>query len=150
MKSKLLSVKNIPVESMIIKSIDVKPTLNLIVLIALGVVIWIIFPMTMMISFSLAILGTFCLMFFPNRRLMLVTQDFLVLYNQKNRNECVLVYWDEILFWRYVSQNDKDELEIELIEDRVERMECFSKKSIIPYLDHYAPGKEKKVKKGKR
>lgn len=146
MKSRVIAIKNIPQEPPVIKAVELKPVFHLIVIIIVGLFMGLLKPQFILFSICLVSMGLFCLMLFPNRRILAITEEYIILYNQKNRRDCFLAYWDEIVFWRYIKQSEKDELEIELINHRVEVVECFSKSSVIPWVRMFAFDKERRSK----
>ncbi len=88
-----------------------------------------------------------CVLIMPDRKIMEVTNEYLILYNNKDVSLCKLVYWDEILSWQYRWHPDADELIIELCDHSVEKVEAFNRKKFTRYLKEYANGKEMKVRK---
>ncbi len=147
MKSKILAIENLPNHKPFLKVVDVKPTSQLIFVALLGLIIGVINNDFIFISVALIAISVICLIAFPNRRLVAVTEEYLVLYNQKNRNYCFLVYWDEILFWSYHKHSEKDEIVVELIDHHVEKVDCYSYHAIAPWINMFIAGKE--IKKGK-
>ncbi|MFV0379934.1 MAG: hypothetical protein ACK5KQ_03820 [Anaerorhabdus sp.] len=144
MKSKVLSVKNIPINDTCIKMVDLKPRGQFIFVLFLAIFVSYIYPSLLMLCIVMFTMSLFCLLFFPNRKIISFYQDYIVLYNQKNRNFCSLVYWDEILYWSYKKNSEKDELIIELVNNQVEVVECYSRRSVVPWLAVYAAEKERK------
>ncbi len=150
MKSKTLAIQNIPENPPVIRTIHVKPTTQLIFLIFTGVGISVLTPQYFSMGVMAAVIGSFCLVALPDRKMLEFTHDYAILYNQQNRNACLILYWDEIVSWTYHRRSDKDELEFVLIDDRVEKVECYSKKSVLSWLELYAPKKEKVSRRGRR
>ena len=91
-------------------------------------------------------LSLFCLIVMPDRDLCKFTKDYLVLYNRHNRDECSLIYWDEVVSWHYEWYKTYDQLVIEMIDGSTEIQDMYSIGSIKKSMDHHIPGKMKKNK----
>lgn len=147
MKSQVIKVRNIPSFPIVIQSISVKPTLFLGLMLIAGIILMIVNSVMGYFGAVLVALATFSMLIMPDRKIMEVTNEYLILYNNKDVSLCKLVYWDEILSWQYRWHPDADELIIELCDHSVEKVEAFNRKKFTRYLKEYANGKEMKVKK---
>lgn len=143
MKSKKLKIRNIP-QSTSLEEIFVKPTIGLVILMFIGSIVMLFNEFFSFIGLLIVAITLFFMTVAPDRKLIEFTVDFVVLYNCRMRDECFLIYWDDILSWRYVWHADEDELLIELVDGSFQRMPVFSRKRIIPLMRYYAEGKEKK------
>ena len=74
--------------------------------------------------------------------------DYLVMYNRKSKDECTLVYWDEVVSWVYEYHNAVDILKLELTDGSIESVEMYSRRSIRKMMNLYAKDKEKKRRNG--
>ncbi len=80
----------------------------------------------------------------PDKDLCRFTKDYLVLFNRHNKEECILVYWDEIVSWHYEWYKTYDKLVIDMIDGSSQVQEMYSISSIKKEMEFYAPGKMKK------
>ena len=103
-------------------------------------------PYLAMSGISMIVLSLFCLIVMPDRDLCKFTKDYLVLYNRHNRDECSLIYWDEVVSWHYEWYKTYDQLVIEMIDGSTEIQDMYSIGSIKKSMDHHIPGKMKKNK----
>lgn len=150
MKSKTLKIRNIPKEPPIIATVRVKPTSQLIVLTFIGAIFFMFSEMLSYFGLVIICVCSFCLLVMPDRKLIEFTHDFIIIYNCKDRDDCNILFWEDILTWQYIWRADKDELEIELVNHTKENIECFSKSTIVPLLRAYIKEKEKIPQKGKK
>lgn len=149
MKSKVIKHRNIPPYPYIIKSIRVKPIEILMILIVLGFVLLFSSDDFAMVGVLIISISTFSLLVLPDSRIIDYTSEYAIIYNCIDRNECKLLYWDEILSWQYKWHTDKDEMIIELIDYSVEVVDTYKRSTMIPYFKKYASGKEKSNRKNK-
>ena len=149
MKSQIIKQRNIPEYPNIIKSVRVKPMILLAVCLVAGLVTMFLFQSFSLLGAMLVAASTFSLLILPDRKLIDFTEKYCILYNQKDYSECKLVYWDEVLSWQYIWHPDIDELMIEMVDQSVEKVEVYSRLSVIPMMSAYAPGKQIKSSKKK-
>ena len=147
MKSQIIRCRNLPKNPKTYeKIINVKPVGLLIVTLIVGVLITILKPYLAMSGISMIVLSLFCLIVMPDRDLCKFTKDYLVLYNRHNRDECSLIYWDEVVSWHYEWYKTYDQLVIEMIDGSTEIQDMYSIGSIKKSMNHHIPGKMKKNK----
>ena len=150
MKSKVLKIRNLPEDMQILNEVKVKPIGTLIfLLLASGLFI--------LSGSTIAVLGVvllavsiYALLVMPDRILMQFTEDYVVLYNRKNRDECMLIYWDEIMRWQYQKHNNEDMLVLNLIDGQTEAIECFNRNRTVSYFKIYAKDKEIQTRASRR
>lgn len=140
MKSKELKVSNLPNDNASYK-LEVKPRPLLVFFLVFGIFIMRSYSTYGLLLISLA---TFCLLFLPSVTLLEFRNDYLVLYNKASKSDCVMIFYDEILAWRYRRHRSGDELIIELTDGQQECLECFNYFLIAKYLNYYAKGKQLK------
>ena len=68
---------------------------------------------------------------------------YIVLYNKARKDECNIIYYDDIKSWEYKSKVSMDELVIVLQDDSIQKMNAFSKTEFEKKLNKYI--KDKKV-----
>lgn len=147
MKSQVIKIRNIPSFPLAVQTISLKPTLFLIVLAIVGFMMIALYPMYSYFGATLIAIAIFALVMIPDKKIMEVTTKYLILYNCKDRESCRLVFWDEILYWQYISKSDCDELRIELVNHEIEKVQAFSRKKFTKYMKEYAKDKEVKGKR---
>lgn len=147
MKSKTIKQRNIPSYPYIIKSIRVKPIEILMLMIIIGFILLFSSEDFAMIGVLMIYLSTFSLLVLPDARIIDYTNEYAIIYNCVDKNECKLIYWDEILSWQYKWHTDKDQMLIELIDYSIEVVDTYKRSTMIPYFKKYAPGKEKTSRK---
>lgn len=148
MKSKVIKVCNLPADFRPVNKISVKPKMALCILILISLGLIISRTSLSILGGILMAFGIFALLVMPDRKLIEFGPQFLVLFNLKDREECKMIYWDEIMKWEYLhSQNSSDTLKITCVDGHVEMIECYKKQLISQYFSIYAQGKEMKQKR---
>lgn len=146
MRSQVIRTRNISERS---KDYDyivhVKPLLLLFIMLFAGLLITFLKPYLAIIGISLIILSLFCLIVMPDKDLCKFTKEYMVLFNRRHKDECTLVYYDEIVSWHYEWYKNYDQLVIELVDGSTEIQEMYSYLSIRKTMEIYAPGKMKKT-----
>ena len=143
MKSKELKTYNLPMDNTLIAQIDAKPTFLFVILICLGI-LSLTFKMdpiygAIMISFSLI-----ALIYLHKVVLLEFYTDYLVMYNKADKDNCVVVYYDEIASWHYAWGANRDYLCIELSDGNEEIIEAFSKSLFEGNMNRFLKDKHKK------
>ncbi len=145
MKSQVIRTRNLPKDPKTYKKIvNVKPIGLLVVTLITGALITFLKPYMVIIGVSMIALSLFCLIVMPDKDLCRFTKDYLVLFNRHNKEECILVYWDEIVSWHYEWYKTYDRLVIDMIDGSSQVQEMYSISSIKKEMEFYAPGKMKK------
>lgn len=150
MKSKVLKIRNLPQEMQVLNEVKVKPIGSLLALMLVSGVFIISGSSIAIVGVVLLAISSYALIVMPDRILMQFTDEFLVLYNRKIRDECMLIYWEEILLWQYQKHNNEDQLWLQLTDGQTETIECFNRNKIVPYFKIYAKGKERQLKPARR
>ena len=70
------------------------------------------------VGICITLLCLFAELMLPDRLLAEFTDDYLVLFNTRERDSCSLIYWDEIVNWQYEYHSYADTLVILLEEKR--------------------------------
>ena len=147
LQSQKIRIRNLPLNLAVTKKVHVKPVAELWLLIILGILVVFMRPYIMAFGMILITLPLFGLLVLPDRKLCDFTPKYLILYNQRNRQDCMLVYWDEIVSWTYERHSLNDLLVILLKDGRTETQEVFSRFYIKRAMEQYAPHKEVKARK---
>ncbi len=142
MRSKVLKKRNIPKNVTIIKKVTLKPVFLLSIPIVISAAI-LVFTSITILGLSLLGLTSFFFFILPNHVLFEMTEEFLVLYNCKSKDECTLIYWDEIMNYEYrYNKTGADILIITMEDGTIYTSECFSRNSIILSFNQFIPNKE--------
>ena len=142
MKSQVIKVKNLKSWAMAPKAIRLKPITTLVVIAIGGACL--LFSNTYLAGLGVCLMtvSLFSLLLLPDRKLVEFTPDYLIMYNQRDESMCTIIYWDEIVKWRYEWHATYDYLVVTLIDGSSERIEMYSKHSIARSMEYYAPNKE--------
>lgn len=143
MRSQVIKVRNAPQSAGPVHAVRVKPFGVFILMFILGLA-GLIFSSSALssIGFCLMLFALFGLVMLPDRTLITFSPENLILYNRRDHSECFLIYWDEIVNWQYEWHPVNDDLVIMLVDDSIEMIEVYSKRSVAKYLNLYAPNKE--------
>ncbi len=144
MKSQTIRKRNIPSDINVARRVQLKPTVALVLLMLTGMVLVAARPYLMVSGLMMSMLGAFCLFVMPDGILCDFTKDYLILYNRSSV-DCMLVYWDEIVDWKYEWHPNSDYLIISLVDGSSETLEVYSK-NICRYMRVYAAEKEIRTK----
>lgn len=151
MKSQYIKIRNVP-EEIRNKSvaIHVKPWVLLDLCLAVSIALLIIRSYMAGVVLPIIILTVFALVVMPDRILVQFTPEYLIMYNKEDRTECTLIYWDEIVSWKYEYHTSVDLLKVTTVDDNTESVEMYSKWGVRKFMNLYAPGKEVKRNAGKK
>ncbi len=147
MKSQMIKIRNLPNNVQTIHSVCVKPKGILIALMFFGLVVSFRSSIISSALVCLVMIPMFALCFMPDRELVRFTQDYLVMFNSRNRTQCMIIYWDEVVNWEYEWHPSGDLLIVNLIDGTSQSVDMFSKKSIYKYMNLFLPNKELKLKR---
>ena len=145
----MIKVKNLPAECLNAPTVSVKPKVLLFALLIIGLIILFFYPYYIVIGLCFSAIAAFCLVALPDHDLVKFTENYIVLFNQRDRSMCMMIYWDEIVNWQYEWHGANDLLVISLVDGSTQTIEMFSKSSIAAYMNQYAPGKEIKTTRRK-
>lgn len=143
MKTKEIKRYNLPNERMIIKKIDAKPYELFIVFFLISILL--VVNTTWYYGGGLALMIVIVFLIMPNRILIEFTNEFLVLYNKGNSSDCYIVYYEDVVSWKYNVGFKDDNLAISLIDGTTLKIEAFSKIQFEHYMNRFL--KDKKEKK---
>lgn len=125
--------------------VQLKPTVFLALMVMTGMIFVAAKPYLILGGIMMVMLGAFCLFVMPDGVLCEFTRDYLVLYNRRRSQDCMLIYWEDIVSWQYEWHANTDYLIIMLVDGSTERQEVYSG-SIRRLMKRYAPGKEIKAR----
>ena len=122
--------------------IDAKPYNLLVGFVIVGILL-VLLKISNMYGIATIIVGMCSIFFLPRTILIEFYNSYLVLYNMASKNDCCLIYYEDVVSYEYKRGSLKDYLYIELIDGSVKKIEAFSKILYEAYLNRYFPGKQK-------
>jgi len=142
MESKKLLVKNIP-GGKIEVNISAKPTAYLFLFMIVGsLMIFTASSVYQLFGLVLVFISGYAIIFLPERKIMTFYKNYLIIFNEIDKDYCNLIYYNEILSYRYVKGHKFDMLIIELSDNRVYELQCFDKNKVLAFMKEYAKDKE--------
>ena len=140
MKSMPLKSFHLPRERRVDHTVDAKPYLLIILLGFSGVALSFLRGVTVY-GVALMLAMVFAAVVLPSRILIEFSEEYMVIYNRVDRSDCMMVYYEEIVEYRYLHQKKSDELLLQLEDGSSVRVPVFHKRRILSLMEHYAPGK---------
>lgn len=135
MRSKLININELPIEKNQIV-INAKPNLLLIFLIAFSLLLF-NFGQLIYVGLGIGITCIYALIFLPKRTLMIFRENYMIIYNTVERDNCHMLYYDEIITWQYEKHRDNDLLIIELTNGKVYKSEIFNQRKTCMLMHSY-------------
>lgn len=147
MNSKELKRYNLPEDRFLLAAIDAKPSFILFLIFIIGLVLVVVRQYS--VGIVVTLLATISYIALPSRVLMEFYQSYLVLYNHANKNDCEMIYYDEVVKWRYVYGINYDYVELILVDDSTHTIDAFSRSLFEGFLNKYLKDKKDKTKRKK-
>lgn len=147
MESKELKRYNLPEDRILLGIIDAKPDSYLLIVFFLGVIL--LLGKNYILGMAFISLTLLAFLFLPKRVLVEFYENYLVLYNHASKNDCDMIFYDEVVKWRYSYGVSYDELEIFLVDDSVHRVDGFSKMLYETQMNRFLKDKKDKTKRAK-
>ena len=147
MDSKELKKYNLPEDRFLLAAIDAKPSFILFLIFMAGLTLVVIREYT--IGIVVTVLASLSYAVLPSRVLIEFYQNYLVLYNHANKNDCEMIYYDEVVKWRYVYGVNYDYVELLLIDDSTHTIDAFSRVKFENFLNRFLKDKKDKTKRKK-
>ena len=144
MKSKELKSYNLPEDRVLIGIIDAKPTGLILGILLIGAILT---AMKVFIS-GIMLMGVAAIAFYflPKRVLIEFYSDFMVLRNHANFNDCDVIYYEDVVKWRYHTGLSYDSLDITLVDDSVHSIDGYSKITYETFMNKFLKDKKDKTK----
>lgn len=147
MESKELKRYNLPEDRQLLGMIDAKPSVILFIIFLFGLAL-LVFRQYIFGSLVVA-LSMMSFAMLPSRVLIEFYANYLVLYNHANKNDCEMIYYDEVVKWRYIFGISYDYVEFTLIDDSKHTIDAFSRSVFENYLNRFLKDKKDKTKRKK-
>lgn len=144
MRSQTIRIRNLPKTNETLHQVRIKPIMLLVFLAIGGVAFILLKPEIYFVGILLLLFGLFGLLVMPDKVLCEFSDEYMVLYNLNEKSRCNIIYYEDIVSWRYEWHATYDQLYITLVDGTSEVMELYNKSSVKKYLDQYAPNKEVK------
>jgi hypothetical protein len=143
MRSQYIRTRNIP-DSIRknARTIRVKPWGLLVGLFVLGIVVVAMRSYTVGIALPILILTLFSLLGMPDRILIQFTPDYMLVYNRHDRQECTMIYYEDVVSWQYEYHRSSDLLVFNLTDGTSEAVDMYSRHAISRCMKTYLPHKE--------
>lgn len=141
MKSKELKNYNLPDNRTYNETLEAKPIGLLLMIMTVG--FYLIVRKYYIYGCALFFFSAACLIFLPGRRLIEFYDDYMILYNKARKDECNIIYYDDIKSWEYKTSVSMDELVLILNDGSVQKCNGYSKTEFENHLNKYI--KDKKV-----
>lgn len=146
MKTQVIKTRNIPPVEGKVHLVRVKPDLYILILMALGVTFMFAKTYMVIVGFIMILLALFAEFLMPDRLLCEFTPQYVVFFNRTDRSECTVIYWEDVVSWKYEWHGFADLLVISLVDGSTETQEMYSRHSCAKWMKMYAAGKEARVR----
>ena len=140
MRSKELKNYNLPSNRMFNEVLEAKPKVLLSILIVIGVVL--LFVQYYIYGVVLLILGFSSFLFLPNRRLIEFYDDYMIIYNKARKDECNIIYYEDVKSWEYIVKVSYDTLILYMEDGSIQKCDGYSKASFENCLNKYLRDKK--------
>ena len=141
MKSKELKNYNLPDNRTYNEVLDAKPTTLLLLLMGAGFVL--LLGKFYVYGGALFFFGATCLLFLPGRKLIEFYDNHMIVYNKARKDECNIIFYDDVKSWEYQVSVSNDELILTLVDGSVQKCDGYSRSEFENCLNKYM--KDKKV-----
>ena len=144
MKTKELKSYNLMSNRSYNEILDAKPYALLYSLFFLGIII-VLFS-EYIFGVAIIFFSAACIIFLPQRVLMEFYDEYMIVYNKASKDDCVLIYYEDVSSWYYKFNVYQDTLEIHLVDDSIQKIPGYSKTVYESIMNKYLKDKKKKVK----
>ena len=142
-RSKKLKTRNLPEPREAIDQINAKPYVFLILFLFIG--LYMFFTSNYLMGIFMMAIFLYYLIFIKNKVVTEFYEDYIVFYNEKEMEECYIVFYAEIKSWVYLpGRFDTDRVEITFKDGKRVAFDSLSKRKMKRYLDQRVGEMEKK------
>lgn len=135
-KSNHLKCRNLPYDYEIIDRIDSKPVIGLATLAIVGFSA--LSSQYFMLGAVIVFFSFYGLINMKNNTLVVFTDAFVIFYLDDKKEDCYLIYWDEILDYRYITKPfETDMIEITLIDGKKVQFKSLSRPILMRNFKKY-------------
>lgn len=144
-RSKVLKIRNLPKDGNRIDYVNAKPYLFIIICLLIGT--GLLFTRVYILGILMLGLFLYYLIFVRNMILIEFYETYAVFYLMNGRDECFLLFWEDIEHWDITSSRGEiDVLNIRLLNHETIALKCPMKKKVVQYFKRYAGGVEEVTK----
>ena len=147
MESKELKRYNLPEDRQLLGVIDAKPSLILFIIFLVGLFLLVI--RQYVLGTIVIAVATLSFVLLPSRVLIEFYYDYLVFYTHPDKNDCEMIFYDEVVKWRYIFGMTYDYVELILVDDSTHVVDAYSRTEFESYLNHFMKDKKDKSKRKK-
>ncbi len=134
--SKVLKVHNLPKTGKKIGQVNAKPYLFIIVCLFLGICL--LYTSCYLLGVMIVMLFSYNLLFVRDMVLAEFYDEYAVFYLDQNKDECYLLFWDDIEQWGITKhKRTLDTLDIILKDQKCISFKCLHKRKIEKFFESY-------------
>ncbi|MEG0423542.1 MAG: hypothetical protein RSA96_01635 [Erysipelotrichaceae bacterium] len=137
MKSKNLKVRNLPQDKEPVDKINSKPYAFIVVFLLMGT--YMIITKYYFLGILIVAVFLYNLFFIKNRVNTEFYDDYVVFYNENDKEECFILFYDEIREWKYIrGRFDVDTLEVTFRDGKRIKFKSLSKGKMLKHFRDHA------------
>ena len=142
-RSKKLKTRNLPEPREAIDQINAKPYVFIALFLFIG--LYMFFMTSYLWGVFMIAIFLYYLVFVKNKILTEFYEDYIVFYNDKDEEECYIVFYNEIKSWSYeVGRFATDTVQITFKDGKRIAFDCLSKRKMKRYLNEHVGEMTKK------
>lgn len=136
-RSQLLKIRNLPQGHKLIDHVNAKPYLVFCILGGIGI-LFVLREKYMILGILLLFIALYSFIFVKNERLIEFYDDYCVFYRTNaNKDECFLLFWNDISAWEIHTGYEYDELSVTLKNQKKITLRCVCKHKLNRYFKRY-------------
>ena len=144
MKTRELKSYNLMSNRSYNEALDAKPYVLLYILFFFG--IGLVLFSEYVFGVAVIFFSASCILFLPQRVLIEFYDEYMIAYNKASKDDCALIYYEDVTSWYYRFNVYQDTLEICLVDGTIQKIPGYSKTVYESILNKYLKDKRKKVK----
>lgn len=145
MKSKSLKSYHLPAVREVLQSFEAKPYLYL-TLLAIASLLAVVEGTYFLPGLIILFTCIFAIVILPNRLLIEFSEDYMVVYHRVNKDDCMMVYYEDVLAY-FIEKNRRYDLVYFVLTDGSEiHVPIFNRRGSEKILDMFLHGKKQKYK----
>lgn len=126
------------------EALDAKPYILLYSMFLFGIIMVLFAKYTF--GVSIIFFSAACIIFLPQRVLIEFYDEYMVAYNKASKDDCTLIYYEDVSSWYYKFNVYQDSLEIILTDGSIQKIPGYSKTVYESIMNKYLKDKRKKVR----
>lgn len=142
-RSKILKIRNLPIDGKKIGQIKAKPYGFILLFLFMGICL--LCTRFYIVGFVITAIFIYYLFFVRDMVLVEFFDRYVVFYLNNGKEECFLLFWEDIEHWNITSsRRDMDVLNIILRNNQTIALKCLGRKKIEKYFNEYASNHHEK------